>query len=100
MIFPLSDRVQQLLIENRDVVKASVVASRTFLRFVLCPMKLCTFALLAKVASKRRNLEEAEKRKELPDALQTKKSAIVRLFLEIQSRVITFCTGVPERHHL
>lgn len=59
MVFPLGDRVQQLLVENRDVIKASMVASRTFLIFILCPMKFCTFALLAEVACKRRDLEEA-----------------------------------------
>ena len=59
MVFPLSNRVQQLLVENGDVVKASMVASRTFFSFVLRPVELSTWALLAKVACKRGNLKKA-----------------------------------------
>ena len=38
----LGDRIEELLIEDRDMLKAAVVAILTFLGFILTPVKLST----------------------------------------------------------
>ena len=55
-VLPLSDRVEQFLIEDRNMVEASMVAGCTFLALVLVPMKFCTGAFLAEVTRERSNL--------------------------------------------
>ena len=69
IVMLLSDWVQELLVENRHVLKATMIAVLTLLGFVLGPMKLGAAAFLAKVAGERLDLEKPKKRKEFADSI-------------------------------
>jgi hypothetical protein len=61
------DRVEKFLIENRDMLHAAVLATSALAILVHVPIESRTWALLAEVARKWLDVEEANERKELAD---------------------------------
>ena len=55
-VLSLRDWIQQLLVEDRDMVKTGMVTACTSLLLVLVPVKLSATALLAKVTCERLDL--------------------------------------------
>ena len=55
-VLSLRDWVQQLLVEDRDVVKPGMVTACTPLLLILVPVKLGAIALFAKVTGERLDL--------------------------------------------
>jgi hypothetical protein len=64
----------------------------TFIR-VLGPMKLLTFALLAEVARKRTNFEEAKKREELADSILNRSAGKTPFIRGFKGKTCTCNTG-------
>lgn len=67
--FPLCDWREKFLIEDGNMVEASMVTVGALHVRRLRPMKFCAFADFAEIAGKRLDLQKSQKRKELPDTV-------------------------------
>lgn len=67
--FSLCDWRKQFLIEDRNMVEASMVAVGTFHVCRLRPVKLRAFADFAEIAGERLDLQKSHKREEFPDTV-------------------------------
>ena len=69
LVAELLNGIQQLLIEDRNMLHAAVIAVLATILFIHIPIESRAWALLAEVTSEGADVEEANKRKEFADAV-------------------------------